>query len=65
MNPHRHSLDEALARKAPGIEMPPISTANASTCAVTPPAMPNTEILTTLVASEITAPVAITVDDRG
>ena len=48
------------ARKAPGSDTPPISSAKARTCAVTAPARPNTEILMTLVASETTASVAIT-----
>ena len=51
---------KALARNAPGTPMPPIRSAKASTCAVTTPARPNTEILITLVTTEITASVAIT-----
>ena len=51
---------KALARNAPGSATTPISNAKASTCAVTTPASPNTEILMMLVASEITASVAIT-----
>src|SRR4029078_3601590 len=51
---------KALARNAPGIAMAPIRSAKASTCAVTTPARPNTEILMTLVAIEITASGAIT-----
>jgi hypothetical protein len=48
---HGHAFDNVLARKAPGIATAAISSAKASTCAVTTPARPNTEILTTLVAS--------------
>src|SRR6266702_4720233 len=46
---------KAFARNAPGIAMAPIRSAKASTCAVTTPASPNTDILTMPVASEITA----------
>ena len=45
----------------PGSAIPPISNAKASTCAVTTPLNPNTEILMMLTATEIAASVAITV----
>jgi murein L,D-transpeptidase YcbB/YkuD len=51
---------KTLAKKAPGNATAPIRSAKASTCAVTTPANPNTEILITLVTTEITASVAIT-----
>src|SRR5260370_167113 len=44
---------KARARNAPGSAMAPINSAKASTCAVTTPASPNTEILMILVAAEI------------
>ena len=51
---------KALARNAPGTEIAPIRTAKASTCAVTTPERPNTEILMMRGHTEITASVAIT-----
>ena len=46
--------------RRPGSDTAPINSANAITWALTTPASPNTEILMTPVASEITASVAIT-----
>src|SRR5712675_1666513 len=60
VNMHRHALDKGAGEKRPGQRNRAIRTAKANTCAVTTPARPNTEILMMLVATEITASVAIT-----
>ena len=60
MDVHRHPLDERLGQKCTGQRHCADQDAKASTCAVTAPASPNTEILITLVTSEITASVAMT-----
>ncbi len=57
---HRHPLDESLGEKRAGDRDRPDQQRKASTCAVTAPARPNTEILIRPVPSEIIASVAIT-----
>ena len=57
---HRHALDEAPARNAPGSATMPINSAKATTCALNTPAMPNTDIFTTPMTIDTAASVAIT-----
>ena len=61
MDMHRHALDKTLGEKGARQRRPRRSEAQRPiTWAVTTPASPNTEILMMLVATEITASVAIT-----